>query len=77
MELDDTQLRIISDELDIKLQSICIEHNMPPLSVGAIVLARIIRLNDIVGDSQDLGKLLLSVGNSILNKELEKPGNIH
>ena len=44
-ELDDEQLRIISDELDLTLQRLCLEHKLPPLSLGAITIARLIHLN--------------------------------
>lgn len=78
MELDDTQLRLIADDLDIFLQRLCIEHKMPPLALSAITLARLIHLNGAVETKDDLGKLMLSVGNSILNRELEiKPENLH
>lgn len=76
-ELDDAQLRIIADDIDILLQRLCIEHKMPPLSVSAITLARLIHLNGVVDSKDDLGKLFVSVGNSILNKELDKPESIH
>jgi hypothetical protein len=41
------------------------------------MLARLIHLNDSVKSSDDLAKLLLNVGESILNKELEKPDRLH
>jgi hypothetical protein len=77
MELDDTQLKIIADDLDIALQRLCIEHKMPPLQLSAVTLARLIHLNGAVDSKEDFGKLLLSVGNSLLNEELDKPESIH
>jgi hypothetical protein len=50
---------------------------MPPLALSAVMLARLIHLNDSVKSSDDLAKLLLNVGESILNKELEKPDRLH
>ncbi len=77
LELDDDALRIIADELDILLQEICIKHKMPPLAVSAVTLARLIHLNGVVDTKDDLGKLLLSVGTSLLNNDLEKPERLH
>ena len=76
-ELDDEQLRIISDELDLTLQRLCLEHKLPPLSLGAITIARLIHLNGFVDSKNDFGKLLLSVGDSIIKNELDKPESIH
>jgi hypothetical protein len=50
---------------------------MPPLALSAVMLARLIHLNNSVKTSDELAKLLLSVGESILNKELEKPERLH
>ena len=77
MELDDTQLKIIADDVDLTLQRICIEHKIPPLSVSAIVLARLIHLNNISDSKDDLAKLFLSIGNSLINNELDKPESLH
>jgi hypothetical protein len=77
MELDDTQLRIIADDLDLTLQRICLEHKIPALSVSAIVLARLIHLNNIFESKDDLAKLFLSIGSSLINNELDKPESLH
>jgi hypothetical protein len=77
MELDDTQLKFIADDLDIMLQRMCIEHKMPPLALSAVTLARLIHLNGVVDSKEDFGKLLLSVGTSIINKKLDKPESLH
>lgn len=76
-ELNDEQLRIIADDLDLVLQKLCIEHRMPPLAMSAVTLARLIHLNGVVDTKDDLGKLLLSVGTSLLNNDLEKPERLH
>ena len=76
-ELNDEQLRIIADDLDLVLQKLCIEHRMPPLAISAVALARMIHLNGVTDTKEDFGKLLLSVGNSLLNNELEKPERLH
>lgn len=78
-ELEDQQIRVIADDLDLALQRICIEHRMAPLSVSAVALARLVHLNGAVGSKEDLGKLMLSIGNSILNNELDIPTgkNLH
>lgn len=76
-ELDDVELSLISEELDIVLTTLCIKYKMPTLAVSAITLARLLHLN-LAGDSkEDFGKLLLSVGNSVLNNELDKPESLH
>jgi hypothetical protein len=59
------------------LQRMCIEHKMPPLALSAVTLARLIHLNGAVDSKEDFGKLLLSVGTSIINKELDKPESLH
>lgn len=75
--LDDTQLKLIADDLDIMLQRLCIEHKMPPLALSAVTLARLIHLNGAVDSKEDFGKLLLSVGSSLLNNELDMPERLH
>jgi hypothetical protein len=75
-ELDDSQLRIISDELDLTLQRLCLEHKLHTI-VESITLARLIHLNGVVDSKNDLGKLLLSIGDSIIKNELDKPESIH
>jgi len=45
--------------------------------LSAVILARLIHLNNSVKTSDDMAKLLLSVGESILNKELEVPDRLH
>lgn len=76
-ELDDVELSLISEELDIVLTTLCVKYKMPPLAVSAITLARLIHLNAASDSKEDFGKLLLSVGNSMANNELDKPENIH
>lgn len=76
-ELDDVELSLVSEELDIVLTTLCVKYKMPPLAISAITLARLIHLNGAVDTKDDFGKLLLSVGNSLLNKELDKPEQLH
>jgi hypothetical protein len=77
MELDDTQLAIIAEDFDVLLQSTCINHKIPPLAVCAVVLARLIHLSKLSESQEDLGKLMISIGDSLLNREFNKPENLH
>jgi hypothetical protein len=76
-EFDDSELYLISEEIDLFITESCIKYKISPLKFSAVTLARLIHLNDSVKSSDDLAKLLLSVGESILNKELEKPDRLH
>lgn len=76
-ELDDVELSLVSEELDIVLTTLCVKYKMPPLAVSAITLARLIHLNAAVDSKEDFGKLLLGVGTSIVNNELDKPESLH
>jgi hypothetical protein len=77
--IDDKDLLDVSKEIDDMLFGISTTYKMDPLSVSAITLARLIHLNNIVDGQDDLAKLLLSIGDSIVNRELEldKPKNVH
>jgi hypothetical protein len=77
MEFDDNQLALASEEIDIMLQEICFKYKIPPLSVCAVLLARMIHFSKISESQQDLAKLMASIAVSIENKELDKPENIH
>ena len=74
---DDSELRILADELDTYLQETCMKYKTVPLALSAVLLARLIHLNGVFESKEDFGKLLLSVGNSLLNKEFDKPRNVH
>jgi len=53
------------------------KYKTVPLALSAVLLARLIHLNGVFESKEDFGKLLVSVGNSLLNKEFDKPKNIH
>jgi len=74
---DNEELRLLADELDTYLQESCMKYKTVPLALSAVVLARLIHLNGVFETKEDFGKLLLSVGNSLLNKEFDKPRNVH
>jgi hypothetical protein len=76
-EFDDGELYLISEEIDLFITESCIKYKISPLKFSAVTLARLIHLNNSVKTSDELAKLLLSVGESILNKELEKPDRLH
>jgi hypothetical protein len=76
-QFDDDMLKMVSDEADIFISESCVKYKMPPLALSAVMLARLIHLNNSVKTSDELAKLLLSVGESILNKELEVPDILH
>ena len=73
MELKDTQLRIIADDLDLVLQRLCLQNKISPLSMSGIVLARLVHLNNLSESKDDLAKLMLSIGESLSKNELDKP----
>jgi hypothetical protein len=73
MELEDTQLRIIADDLDLVLQRHCLQNKISPLSMSGIVLARLVHLNNLSESKDDLAKLMLSIGESLSKNELDKP----
>lgn len=75
--IDDKDLLDISKEIDDMLIGMSTTYKMDPLSVSAVILARMIHLNRLVDGQDDLAKLFLSIGNSIVNKELDKPQNVH
>jgi hypothetical protein len=75
--IDDKDLLDISKEVDDMLIGLATTYKMAPLSLSAILLARMIHLNRLVDGQDDLAKLFLSIGNSIVNKELDKPKNVH
>jgi hypothetical protein len=75
--IDDKDLLDISKEVDDMLIGLATTYKMDPLSLSAILLARMIHLNRLVDGQDDLAKLFLSIGNSIVNKELDKPKNVH
>ena len=76
-QFDDGMLKIVSDDVDLFISESCVKYKMPPLALSAVMLARLIHLNNSVKSSDELAKLLLSVGESILNKELEVPDRLH
>jgi hypothetical protein len=75
--IDDKDLLDISKEIDDMLIGLSTTYKMDPLSISAVILARMIHLNRLVDGQDDLAKLFLSIGNSIVNKELDKPQNVH
>lgn len=75
---NDDDLQIVSDEMDLCLTGACVKHKMPPVMLSAIVLARLMHLNNSVETSEDFAKLLQSVAEKILNNELTpKKENLH
>jgi hypothetical protein len=76
-QFDESELHLVSEEIDLFITESCIKYKISPLKFSAVTLARLIHLNNSVNSSDDLAKLLLSVGESILNKELETPGILH
>ena len=75
--IDDNDLVDISKEVDDMLIGLSTTYKMDPLSLSAVLLARMVHLNRLVDGQDDLAKLFLSIGNSIMNKELDKPQNVH
>lgn len=77
MEHDDLQLSIITEEMDVVLQTLCIKHKMSPLNVCAILLARMIHFTKMTDSQEDLGRLMFGIAEGINNKEFDNPGNLH
>jgi hypothetical protein len=75
--IDDNDLLDVSKEVDDMLIGLATTYKMDPLSLSAVLLARMVHLNRLVDGQDDLAKLFLSIGNSIVNKELDKPKNVH
>ena len=75
--IDDNDLVDVSKEVDDMLIGLATTYKMDPLSLSAVLLARMVHLNRLVDGQDDLAKLFLSIGNSIMNKELDKPQNVH
>ena len=76
-QFDESELHLVSEEVDLFISNSCVKYKISPLKFSAVTLARLIHLNNSVNSSDDLAKLLLSVGESILNKELEVPDILH
>jgi hypothetical protein len=75
--IDDKDLVDVSKEVDEMLIGLATTYKMDPLSISAVILARMIHLNKLVDGQEDLAKLFISIGDSIVNKELDKPWNVH
>ena len=76
-QFDESELHLVSEEVDLFISRSCVKYKISPLKFSAVTLARLIHLNNSVNSSDDLAKLLLSVGESILNKELENKERLH
>ena len=79
MELKEDKLRTLVDSLDKMLDNSCDEYEIPPLSMCGILLARMVHLCMMLSMEEDLAKLMISISDSIVNKELEQPDfkNLH
>lgn len=77
MNIDDLDLQPSVDEVDEFLLKFCIQHKYPSLMASSIILARLLHLNKQAGNVDDFAKLLGTVSDGILNKEHEKPENLH
>jgi hypothetical protein len=79
MELKDDEMRTVVESLDKMLDTTCAEYNIPPLTMCGILLARMVHLCRLLSMEEDLAKLMISISESIVNKELEQPDlkNLH
>jgi exoribonuclease R len=73
IDIDDLDLMGPVSEVDEFLLSFCIKNKFPALMVTSVILARLVWLNKQSGSTEDFTKLLLSVVESIDNKEFDKP----
>ena len=70
--ITDKQLSQVSRDVDDMLMKLVIEHGVSPLSLSAIILARLVHLND---SNDNIFQLCSEVGNkSLLDK---KTGAVH
>lgn len=77
-EFDEENLAIISDEMDICITGACVKHKISPLMLSAILLARLVHLNNSTETSGDFSRLLKEVADKIDNNELKvKNESIH
>ena len=72
-------MRTVVESLDKMLDTTCAEYNIPQLTMCGILLARIVHLCRLLSMEEDLAKLMISISESIVNKELEQPDlkNLH
>ena len=79
MELKDDEMRTVVESLDKMLDTTCAKYNIPPLTMCGILLARMVHLCRLLSMEEDLAKLMISISESIVNKELEQPDlkNLH
>lgn len=77
MNIDDLNLQPSVDDVDEFLLKFCIQHKYPPLMASSIILARLLHLNKQAGSIDDFAKLLNTISDGIVNKEYEKPENLH
>ena len=79
MEFKDDEMRTVVESLDKMLDTTCAEYNIPPLTMCGILLARMVHLCRLLSMEEDLAKLMISISESIVNKELEQPDlkNLH
>ena len=59
--MEDSQLIKMAYELDDILLATCNKYQTSPLSVSAVILARLLKLNEEVGTDADFRKLLIDV----------------
>ena len=58
---DDEQLEKLSYEVDDFIQNLIEKYQINPLSLTAVILARIVLTNDYVGSGQDFRELLSNI----------------
>jgi len=69
--MTDEQLLDLSRDVDNILIQLATKYETPALLLSAVVLARIVLLCDECGASNDIRKLLVSVSDTPLGKEIE------
>jgi len=69
--MTDEQLLELSRDVDNILIQLATKYETPALLLSAVMLARIVLLCDECGASDDIRKLLISVSETPLGKEIE------
>ena len=73
IDIDDLDLMGPVAEVDEFLLQFCMKNKFPSLMATSVIMARLVWLNRQGGTTEDFGKLLLSVVDSIDKKEFDIP----
>jgi hypothetical protein len=72
----DDELIAISNKIDIFLSTLAVEHQVPALELSAVILARLILLNNEFQNQKDFRNLLNAIANKSILADPPKV-NVH